>query len=645
MDVATKTAKSQDPKAAGDEKFGGSFADQFRLTGRLAFLDLKDEALLTVCMISAIAAVLAPMLILIGLKFGVVDILRKELIEDPDYRLLQPIASKSRPESFFDDLAKRPGISFVQPRVNLSDTSVRLRTPDRKSGESFNLKPTHAGDPLLLESGGLIPQEGEVTLSAVGAAKLKVKTGDKVILYITRSNRKRREREEVELVVKSVLKASADPHSSAYTPLILVQDVERFKSGIPVASRGWTGIIGAPKQTFDSVYLALDNRLNPVELNTLKITSGFAIGEERTPEQFTAETGFRAPADRQLVRIANRRTHVDGSAIQRMLGRIGGRSPIVLPHVEGLLASVEGVDSDSVPVAAAHPDLAGATLAAGDLTAWKPWRDDLSYGQVDRIVLPKALAEKGGIAVGARITLSIKPRSEADQTRDLAAVVYVEALSNGDRILVHPALAGMMARGRIRKIAYDGQINSLIQSDPGLRGFRAYATTIDEVPRLARELTEEGLELRTRDKQIEVVQRTDRALTQMILLIGAVALIGGVAVLIASFYAAVERKKGELALLRLVGLSRWSLFTMPVQQSLMFGVSGFLVAYSLFLIFAGIINNFYAADLRLPGSLCRLPMGYVISSLIVTIGLAALSSTIGAARATRIDPAEALRIE
>ena len=49
----------------------------------LAVADLRHEWILNLCMILALAAVLAPLLLLLGLKHGTITTLRDRLVEDP----------------------------------------------------------------------------------------------------------------------------------------------------------------------------------------------------------------------------------------------------------------------------------------------------------------------------------------------------------------------------------------------------------------------------------------------------------------------------------------------------------------------------------------------------------------------------------
>jgi len=60
----------------------------------LAVADLKHEWILSLCLIIAIAAVIAPLLLMMGLKYGTIETLRERLVEDPAYREIRPLQTQ-----------------------------------------------------------------------------------------------------------------------------------------------------------------------------------------------------------------------------------------------------------------------------------------------------------------------------------------------------------------------------------------------------------------------------------------------------------------------------------------------------------------------------------------------------------------------
>ena len=59
----------------------------------LAFRDYIHEWRMSSCFILALASVLAPMLLLFGLKFGIVTGMMDRLVEDPRNREIRPVGA------------------------------------------------------------------------------------------------------------------------------------------------------------------------------------------------------------------------------------------------------------------------------------------------------------------------------------------------------------------------------------------------------------------------------------------------------------------------------------------------------------------------------------------------------------------------
>ena len=79
----------------------------------LAYRDFLHEWRLSLCLVLALAAILAPMLVLFGLKHGVVSTMRERLIEDPANRQVMPAASGRFDPAWFRQMAARPSVGFV----------------------------------------------------------------------------------------------------------------------------------------------------------------------------------------------------------------------------------------------------------------------------------------------------------------------------------------------------------------------------------------------------------------------------------------------------------------------------------------------------------------------------------------------------
>ena len=118
---------------------------------------------------------------------------------------------------------------------------------------------------------------------------------------------------------------------------------------------------------------------------------------------------------------------------------------------------------------------------------------------------------------------------------------------------------------------------------------------------------------------------------------------GGTAVLVASLYAAVERRRRDLGVLRLLGLSRAHVFFFPVAQGLMIATLGLGASFAGYGLLAEVIDRSFASELAPGEAFCSLPAAYLPLAGGVTLALAAFASLAAAWRTTRVDPAEAIR--
>ena len=202
---------------------------QWAVAIRLAMADLLAERLLAACTVLALAAVLAPLLILAGLRTGVVQGLRELLLEDPRAREVATAANRSFDAALLARLAARPDVAFLAPRTRTLAASLLVECPDAPGGGArVELIPTAPGDPLLPEG-----PEGtdRMVLSASAAARLRAGAGDMLVGRLARVLDGRREGVPLALAVQAVAPPAAFPRDAAFVPLPLAVLVEDFQDG------------------------------------------------------------------------------------------------------------------------------------------------------------------------------------------------------------------------------------------------------------------------------------------------------------------------------------------------------------------------------------------------------------------------------
>lgn len=244
------------------------------------------------------------------------------------------------------------------------------------------------------------------------------------------------------------------------------------------------------------------------------------------------------------------------------------------------------------------------------------------------------------LPVQAETTLRISGKTEP-------LLFPVKILDRGfsHHALIPIELAATLRTGIDRQIIYDKVQKTFLLSRIDFRGFRLYTNSIDDVQPIYRALREQDIEVTAQLESIERVRILDRGLTRIFWLIAIVGIGGGLLALVTSLYAAVERKKKDIAVMRLIGLSRFDVSCFPIYQGVTIAVLGIMVATTTYFLLAGVINYTFSSDLEMGQKICHLSSSHLVYATLITVVGAFFSSLLAAWKAIQIDPAEALREE
>lgn len=211
---------------------------------RLALADMAHEWPATLVSALGVTVALAPLLILFGLWFGVVETLRAQLAENPATRELRHRAIPALPEGFFEAARARPETGFLIPRTRYVNLQVTLQNRADLEAQPADviLAPTGGGDPLLGFAGIAVPEGDALVLGARAAEALRVGAGDELrLVLLRRAASGQRERTALSLTVAGVLPAEVEPAKKAYAPLALLAEIQAYQEWIAVPDRGWEG--------------------------------------------------------------------------------------------------------------------------------------------------------------------------------------------------------------------------------------------------------------------------------------------------------------------------------------------------------------------------------------------------------------------
>ena len=201
-----------------------------RLLVELAARDLWHDRKVSLCIVASLVAVIAPLLLLFGLKYGVVSQLNNELLSDPRNLEVRMLGNYNLDSQWFDQLRAQPGVGFVIPLTRSLNTTADLMRDNQHFVANAEVIPSASGDPLI----GALPapaSQEQVLLSASAADKLGVKAGDQLRLLVLRKLDGNNERGSYSVTVAGVLENSLFTRPAVLVHLDLLEAMENFRDG------------------------------------------------------------------------------------------------------------------------------------------------------------------------------------------------------------------------------------------------------------------------------------------------------------------------------------------------------------------------------------------------------------------------------
>jgi putative ABC transport system permease protein len=214
---------------------------QFKNIISLSFRDYSHEWRMSGCFVLALASVLAPMMILFGLKFGIVSSMVNDLVQNPENREIRAVGSGRYLDDWFETYARRDDVAFVIPKTRALAATIQLKGKGAGRIFSTELLATADGDPVLEVAPSKPVGYDQVILSDAIAKKLDVQKGERIDGSLARQFNGKRERVHLELRVVDIVPDHVSSRKIAFVSLDLLLATESFKDGRAVPQLGWTG--------------------------------------------------------------------------------------------------------------------------------------------------------------------------------------------------------------------------------------------------------------------------------------------------------------------------------------------------------------------------------------------------------------------
>ena len=199
---------------------------------KLAVRHLLFERMMTICQIAALACLMAPLLLLFSLRFGILQELQNQLLNDPKVLALTLDTSYRLDATFFKQLEQRPEVGFLVPQITALNALIDLKFPGTVTRVS--VLPTKVGDPVVLRSG--IPYErdlanDEVLVSYDLAQVRELSPGDSVTMVVTRIQNGKRESVRTQLKIKGIVSERFVGDDSLLLNLDMVNAIDDYRNG------------------------------------------------------------------------------------------------------------------------------------------------------------------------------------------------------------------------------------------------------------------------------------------------------------------------------------------------------------------------------------------------------------------------------
>ena len=206
-----------------------------KLIGVLAAKDLWHDWRTTGVLLCVVVSIVTPLLILLGLKQGVINTQRQLLLNDPcNLEIKMQGNGYNLPPSWFEDKTKDPRIQFIIPITRFLTNDISIRDSQNNT-ESVDLIATAEGDPLLKMARLEAPADDqEVIITHSLAQRLHLQANGKLNTVLSRDHGK--EQASATLKIKAILpEYGCLQRSAVLTRLSFLLAVEDYKQGLNIA--------------------------------------------------------------------------------------------------------------------------------------------------------------------------------------------------------------------------------------------------------------------------------------------------------------------------------------------------------------------------------------------------------------------------
>lgn len=198
----------------------------------LALRDLAHDRRTTLVLLFTVAAIVAPVMLLFGLKNGVVATMIETLLKEPSTLEVTVYGNTRLERAWFERYATRPDLGFILPRTRTISATIDLANKAGRMEAAVELIPTAPGDPLLPKGIEAPAEPSGLLITATLAAKLGLAPGDPITGVVRRGSDGNRENALLELRVTGLVPEDRFSGDAVFSHLDLLVASEDFRDGL-----------------------------------------------------------------------------------------------------------------------------------------------------------------------------------------------------------------------------------------------------------------------------------------------------------------------------------------------------------------------------------------------------------------------------
>ncbi|MFZ2405642.1 MAG: hypothetical protein WAW41_10930 [Methylobacter sp.] len=201
----------------------------------LSIKDLLHDWRVASALMLSIVSVVTPLLLLFGLKTGVVATLQEILIKDPRNLEVIIFENTSLPNAWFDKYrADTKQVRFIIPKTRTSNTMIDVENQDNYRLNRVELIPTAPGDPLLPSDLNPPSQTLDTLLTYAASTQLDLRQGDQLNVWFKRKLDGIEQHESIPLNIIGIVPDASFSRPALFVNLSFLEALEDYRDGYAV---------------------------------------------------------------------------------------------------------------------------------------------------------------------------------------------------------------------------------------------------------------------------------------------------------------------------------------------------------------------------------------------------------------------------